>query len=133
MRAEAWAHGWAALLGAVLLSTGCVTLDPAADLASSDEAPADVSCGGRSVPAGWPDFSSHDSAALLAPFLTCSSPAEYVALQVQSHFRESGQVSVQRVRLVYEGGELKPTRAADLKAALEETKSMVPGVEVLFQ
>ncbi|MFY0576782.1 hypothetical protein ACN28S_22790 [Cystobacter fuscus] len=33
------------------------------------------------MPAGWPDFSSPDSAALLAPFLTCGSPAEYVALQ----------------------------------------------------
>ncbi|ATB39790.1 hypothetical protein CYFUS_005238 [Cystobacter fuscus] len=72
---------WAALLGAVLLSTGCVTLGPEADLASPGEAPADVSCGGRSVPTGWPDFSAHDSTALLAPFLTCGSPAEYVALQ----------------------------------------------------
>ncbi|OJH41672.1 hypothetical protein BON30_00005, partial [Cystobacter ferrugineus] len=93
MRAEARAHGWAALLVAVLLSTGCVTLGPDAALESSGEAPADVvaragagpqqppSCGGRSVPAGWPDFSSHDSEALLAPFLTCTSPAEYVALQ----------------------------------------------------
>jgi hypothetical protein len=33
------------------------------------------------VPPGWPDFSSNDSEALLAPFLTCTSPAEYVALQ----------------------------------------------------
>jgi len=33
------------------------------------------------MPPGWPDFSSSDSEALLAPFLTCTSPAEYVALQ----------------------------------------------------
>jgi hypothetical protein len=158
MRAEALAHRWwaALLLGAVLLSTGCVTLAPRhgansserprplstlretvastpplevpsalastdpgeeafssgagpqerlhrrrsarglgpdAALASAGEAtryevlsvgPATEgppSCGGQSVPAGWPDFSSGDSEALLAPFLTCSSPAEYVALQ----------------------------------------------------
>ncbi|MFY0581579.1 hypothetical protein ACN28S_51515 [Cystobacter fuscus] len=33
------------------------------------------------VPAGWPDFSSGDAEALLAPFMRCASPAEYVALQ----------------------------------------------------
>ncbi|WP_187344892.1 hypothetical protein [Cystobacter ferrugineus] len=33
------------------------------------------------MPAGWPDFSSGDAEALLAPFLRCASPAEYVALQ----------------------------------------------------
>jgi hypothetical protein len=32
------------------------------------------------VPPGWPDFSD-DSEALLSPFLTCTSPAEFVALQ----------------------------------------------------
>ena len=32
------------------------------------------------MPPGWPDFSSGGEA-LLAPFLTCTSPAEYVALQ----------------------------------------------------
>ncbi|MFY0581231.1 hypothetical protein ACN28S_49535 [Cystobacter fuscus] len=30
---------------------------------------------------GWPDLSSGDSEALLAPFLTCASPGEFVALQ----------------------------------------------------
>ncbi|WP_245591954.1 HNH endonuclease [Cystobacter fuscus] len=40
-----------------------------------------LSCGGVAVPAGWPDLSSGDAEALLAPFLTCSSPAEYIALQ----------------------------------------------------
>ncbi|WP_395849296.1 hypothetical protein [Cystobacter fuscus] len=33
------------------------------------------------MPPGWPDFSSDDGAALLAPFLTCASPAEFLALQ----------------------------------------------------
>jgi hypothetical protein len=32
------------------------------------------------VPPGWPDFSD-DAEALLSPFLTCTSPAEFVALQ----------------------------------------------------
>ncbi|WNG17317.1 hypothetical protein [Cystobacter fuscus] len=85
MRAEARAHGWVALLAAVLLSTGCVTLsgEELADVvASAGPVPQErPSCGGQAVPAGWPDFSSHDSQALLAPFLACSSPAEYVALQ----------------------------------------------------
>jgi hypothetical protein len=39
------------------------------------------SCGGQVLPPGWPDFSSDDSLALLAPFLTCSSPADFLALQ----------------------------------------------------
>jgi hypothetical protein len=33
------------------------------------------------VPPDWPDFASDDGEALLAPFLTCASPAEFVALQ----------------------------------------------------
>ncbi|HEX8538138.1 MAG TPA: hypothetical protein VF664_11785, partial [Cystobacter sp.] len=40
-----------------------------------------LACGGVSVPPGWPDLSSGDAEALLAPFLTCASPGEYVALQ----------------------------------------------------
>ncbi len=115
MRAEALAHRWAALLGAVLLSTGCVTLAPRhggnpaeglhalstfreaggstpTALASLGEAPAyevansgappqePPSCGGQAVPPGWPDFSSSREE-LLAPFLTCTSPGEVLALQ----------------------------------------------------
>ncbi|MFY0579927.1 hypothetical protein ACN28S_41875 [Cystobacter fuscus] len=150
MRAEARAHRWAALLVAVLLSTGCVTLAPRqggstaegprslstwretgarmppleapaplassearehafpgeqerlhrrrsarglgpdAALASSRDVPADVvastvpqqppSCGGQAVPSGWPDLSSSREE-LLAPFLTCTSPGEVLALQ----------------------------------------------------
>ncbi|WP_309888205.1 hypothetical protein [Archangium sp.] len=86
MRTQALAHGWVALLAAVLLSTGCVTLAPrrggsteaGPNALCAEPAP---SCEGRAVPPGWPDFSSSDSEALLAPFLTCTSPAEYVALQ----------------------------------------------------
>ncbi|ATB43390.1 hypothetical protein CYFUS_008870 [Cystobacter fuscus] len=40
-----------------------------------------LACGGVPVPPGWPDLSSGDSEALLAPFLACASPGEYVALQ----------------------------------------------------
>lgn len=39
------------------------------------------SCAGQAVPRGWPDFSSDDARQLLAPFLACVSPAEFVALQ----------------------------------------------------
>ncbi|WP_375771700.1 hypothetical protein NR798_12625 [Archangium gephyra] len=52
------------------------------DAASGGTAtPGPATCGGRTVSPGWPDFSSGDAKALLAPFLTCTSPAEYVALQ----------------------------------------------------
>ncbi|WP_309896824.1 hypothetical protein [Archangium sp.] len=72
---------------------GARGLGPDAALASSGEAPAyemasvgtvpegRPSCGGQEVPPGWPDFSSNNSEALLAPFLTCTSPGEFVALQ----------------------------------------------------
>ncbi|WP_306818978.1 hypothetical protein [Archangium lipolyticum] len=43
------------------------------------------------------------------------------------------QVSVRRVRLIYEGGELKPKKPNEQKAAVEETGREVKGVEVLFQ
>ncbi len=33
------------------------------------------------MPAGWPDFSAQEGEDLLAPFLACTSPAEFVALQ----------------------------------------------------
>ncbi|WP_232537171.1 hypothetical protein [Cystobacter fuscus] len=40
-----------------------------------------LACGGVPVPPGWPDLSSGDAEALLAPFLACASPGEFVALQ----------------------------------------------------
>jgi hypothetical protein len=52
---------------------------------------------------------------------------------LQSLLRDGGEVPVQRVRLVYEGGELKPTNVDALKRAVDEAKEKVPGVEVLFQ
>jgi hypothetical protein len=70
-----------------------VDTPPLQALASADEpAPREVasggtapqgppSCGGAAVPPSWPDFSSSGSEALLAPFLTCTSPAGFVALQ----------------------------------------------------
>ncbi|WP_371876137.1 hypothetical protein [Corallococcus exiguus] len=42
-------------------------------------------------------------------------------------------VQVQRVRLIYEGGELKPPEARVLSPALRGTRDAVQGVEVLFQ
>ena len=39
------------------------------------------SCGGQAVPEGWPDYSSWLDEELLTPFLQCSSPAEFLALQ----------------------------------------------------
>ena len=45
----------------------------------------------------------------------------------------SSRVQVQRVRLVYEGGELLPKEPRDLEAAVNEVQGGVPGVEVLVQ
>jgi hypothetical protein len=51
------------------------------EVASTGAAPQEPpSCGGQAVPPGWPDFSSSRDE-LLAPFLTCTSPGEVVALQ----------------------------------------------------
>ncbi|HYO60137.1 hypothetical protein [Archangium sp.] len=56
------------------------TRGPGADVAvTAPQGP--PTCGGQAVPPGWPDFSSDKGEALLAPFLTCTSPAEFVALQ----------------------------------------------------
>ncbi|WP_199243305.1 hypothetical protein [Vitiosangium sp. GDMCC 1.1324] len=46
---------------------------------------------------------------------------------------EGGKVPVQRVRLIYEGGDLKPKMVDDLKAVVREAEREVKGVEVLFQ
>ncbi|WP_309891582.1 hypothetical protein [Archangium sp.] len=54
----------------------------AGEVASGGAAPqGPLGCAGQAVPAGWPDFSSNDKEALLAPFLMCTSPGEFVALQ----------------------------------------------------
>ncbi|MCY1082676.1 hypothetical protein [Archangium lansingense] len=52
---------------------------------------------------------------------------------LQRLLRGGSDVSVQRVRLVYEGGDLKPHEPAILDAAVREAESEIPGVEVLFQ
>jgi hypothetical protein len=73
------------LLLAVVVLAGCATSAPLVQAeatggsgASSGEA---LTCGGQALPAGWPDLSAGDSEALLAPFLRCASPGDYVALQ----------------------------------------------------
>jgi hypothetical protein len=52
---------------------------------------------------------------------------------LQSLFPEGSEVQVPRVRLIYEGGDLKPINVNELKRAVNATKAAVPGVEVLFQ
>ena len=52
---------------------------------------------------------------------------------LQSLLRGGSEVPVQRVRLIYEGGTLIPTDVDVLKAAVNETRRAIPGVEVLFQ
>jgi hypothetical protein len=42
-------------------------------------------------------------------------------------------VLIQRVHLVYEGGDLSPRNANALKRAVDDTKRKVQGVEVSFQ
>ncbi|MCP3168847.1 hypothetical protein [Myxococcus qinghaiensis] len=46
--------------------------------ASSEERGA-FACGGKAMPSGWPHLDS--SQAVLAPFLACASPSEFVAMQ----------------------------------------------------
>ena len=43
------------------------------------------------------------------------------------------RAEVQRVRLIYEGGKLKPTKVDDLGTVVSKVQKEVPGVEVLFQ
>ncbi len=52
---------------------------------------------------------------------------------LQSLFPEGSEVRVSRVRLIYEGGELKPTKIDDLDSAVTAAEQAVPEVEVLFQ
>ena len=52
---------------------------------------------------------------------------------LQPLLREGSEVSVPRVRLIYEGGELKPQDVNVLRNAVEATEDAAPGVEVLFQ
>jgi hypothetical protein len=52
---------------------------------------------------------------------------------LQPLLREGSEVPVRRVRLIYEGGELKPRNVADMDAAVNRAQREVPGVEVSFQ
>jgi hypothetical protein len=54
---------------------------------------------------------------------------------LQSLLREGSEVPIQRVRLIYEGGELRPMKvnANDLKAVVGEAEKRAKGVEVSFQ
>lgn len=52
---------------------------------------------------------------------------------LQSLLHSEGNVTIQRVRLVYEGGNLKPTDSGKLNAAVEAARRQVPGVEILVQ
>jgi hypothetical protein len=52
---------------------------------------------------------------------------------LQSLFPEGSEVQVPRVRLIYEGGNLKPRDPDFMKRAMNETRQLVPGVEVLVQ
>ncbi|HYO54000.1 hypothetical protein [Archangium sp.] len=46
---------------------------------------------------------------------------------------EGSEMPVQRVRLIYEGGDLMPENPATLRAAVKAVEKAAPGVEVLFQ
>ena len=76
---------WARWMGTALLGAACATLPDSTTAlhtggsggASPEALPI---CGGLAAARGWPDYSSGDEA-LLAPFLACASPAEFVELQ----------------------------------------------------
>ncbi|WNG21954.1 hypothetical protein F0U63_11650 [Cystobacter fuscus] len=52
---------------------------------------------------------------------------------LQPILRGGSEVTVPRVRLIYEGGELKPKDVKELKRAVDVTEDAVPEVEVFFQ
>jgi len=60
------------------------------------------------------------------------------ALDIRRHslqllLPEGSEVQVSRVRLIFEGGDLKPMDMDDWKSAVSATRAVVPGVEVLVQ
>jgi len=74
-----------ALALAVLLA-GCATSPPRGGLLSGHGqglvlAEATGGSGGPTEPPGWPDFASGDAEALLAPFLGCAAPSDFLSLQ----------------------------------------------------
>jgi hypothetical protein len=113
---------------------------------------ADVLVIEEGAPAGQPprvetfSFKSRDLSGLTDPALTAQMIADArEALRkygetldirrdsLQTLLREVSEVPVSKVRLVYEGGKLKPKDVRELKKALNATRSEIPGVEVLFQ
>jgi len=52
---------------------------------------------------------------------------------LKSFLRDGSKVPVQRLRLIYEGGDLKPKNADVQDAAVTKAQNNAPGVEVLFQ
>ena len=86
------------LLAALVLFVGCATGPPLGGLLARPHSAVSVvqkrleggaggfpsredACGGTAALEGWPDLGSRDTEALLAPWLRCASPADYVALQ----------------------------------------------------
>jgi hypothetical protein len=85
-------------------------------------------------------FKSRDFSKLRAPDLTAQMTAD--AKAALAYYGETldirrpglqGRVTVQRVRLIYEGGSLKPKDPSLIERAVLETQQDVPGVEVLLQ
>jgi hypothetical protein len=85
-------------------------------------------------------FKSRDLSLLKEEALTAQMVAD--ARQALRHYGEALdirrptlklRVRVQRVRLIYEGGALKPAEPVILEAAEHVARQEVPGVEVLFQ
>ncbi|WNG27254.1 hypothetical protein F0U62_26980 [Cystobacter fuscus] len=65
-------------LVSLLLLAGCAT----GAIGGSGGVAGEVStCATQALAPGWPDLSSGDSQALLAPFLSCASPGDFLALQ----------------------------------------------------
>jgi hypothetical protein len=81
------------------------------------------------------DFSTMDAKAIQAQMLQDAREAlaYYGGTLEIVRPRLKMRVNVQRVRLIYEGGALKPENPRLLEGAVNATKDKVPGVEVLFQ
>jgi hypothetical protein len=84
------------------------------------------------------DLSSLSENALTAQIVADASEAlryygEVLNIRRRTLNLRDTDVQVQRVRLIYEGGVLKPAKQDVLGSAVERAKAKVKGVEVLFQ
>ncbi|WNG23412.1 hypothetical protein F0U62_04720 [Cystobacter fuscus] len=109
-------------VGLAFLALAVLLLLPGYATGSPDMPGTVPSCAGQVLPPGWPDFSSDDSQELLAPFLACSSPADFLALQQR----------VDMPRLVMRLNDWSAVRLGSLGPVREEAAGVLNGKRTSF-